>query len=338
MITVGIVGGSGYTGKKLLQICSAHPQIKEISIYGFSTAGEKISNVFPELVNQVVDTEIKSVKNISFEHDLYFIALPHGEALEYVPALIKAGKKVIDLGGDYRLDTPEEYKTWYNKEHSSPELLKDKCYSLADYLTIDYSKINLIANPGCYPTSVLLALLPFVNNFSSVINTINTCSYSGTSGAGKSAKTDLLMSEMDGNVKAYNVNNHRHQPEIYQELVKAGLKEEYNITMHLLPIAVGIYSTTTIKLKEEIDAEKLHKVYYDKYYSSPFVRLRKVPPSLTWVTGTNYCDINLSLKSKTLIITSAIDNLIKGAAGQAIQNMNKLFNWEESLGLLSLGV
>ena len=337
MITVGIVGGSGYTGKKLLQLCSTHPNIKSFTVYGFSTAGENISSVFPELLNIVEDKVIESVKSISLEHDLYFIALPHGEALEYVPNLIKAGKKVIDLGGDYRLDTPEEYQTWYNKKHNSPELLKEKCYSLADYINTDYTKVNLIANPGCYPTSVLLALLPFISNFSDVINTVNTCSYSGTSGAGKSAKTDLLMSEMDGNVKAYNVNNHRHQPEIFQELVKAGLKEEYNITMHLLPIAVGIYSTTTIKLKEEIDAEKLAKVYFDKYNSSPFVRLRKVPPSLTWVTGTNFCDINLSLKSKTLVITSAIDNLIKGAAGQAIQNMNKLFNWEESLGLLSLG-
>lgn len=333
MISVGILGGTGYTGKILLKFCADHINVKDVTVYGFSTAGESLLSIFPELQNQVTDSTIQSIKNISFEHDVYFIALPHGEALEYVPELIAKGKKVIDLGGDYRLDNPESYKEWYKKEHTSTELLNKKVYGLADYYNIDYSKINLVANPGCYPTSVLLSVLPFIENFSDVISTISTCSYSGTSGAGKSAKTDLLMSEMDGNVKAYNVNNHRHQPEIYQEMVKAGLKEEYTITMHLLPIAVGIYSTTTIRLKEEIDAEKLQEVYLKQYQNSKFVRIRKVPPSLTWVTGTNYCDINVSLKSKSLVITSAIDNLIKGAAGQAIQNMNKLFNWDETLGL-----
>jgi len=338
VISVGIIGGSGYTGKKLLQFCSAHPYVDRIKIYANTTAGEKISSIFPDMVNAIEDDVIQSVSNLSLDNDLYFTALPHGEALYYVPLLISHGKKVIDLGGDYRLDSAEDYVAWYKLKHTSPGLLKSKLYGLADNNNADYDDYNLIANPGCYPTATLLSLLPLTSNFNDEIVSVSTVAYSGTSGAGKSPKAELLMSEMDGNVRAYNVNNHRHQPEILQQLQKNGFNSPFAFTTHLLPISIGIYTTTVIHLKNKIDVKLINQVYNTAYSSSSFVRLRNEPPNLNWVVGTNFCDINISVKDKVVVITSAIDNLIKGAAGQAVQNMNKFYNWDEKLGLINSGV
>lgn len=337
MISVGIIGGSGYTGKKLVQFCHNHPYITNYSVYGNSTAGEQLYSVFPDLAGVVENSLIKSMDELEYEHEVYFIALPHGEALKYVPMIIAAGKKVIDLGGDYRFDMPEIYKKWYKIEHSSPYLLKKKLYGLADVNENDYSDFDLVANPGCYPTASLLSLLPLVKYHGNNIIAASTIAYSGTSGAGKSANTELLLSEMDGNVKAYNVNTHRHQPEIMQHLYKYGFTGHYSFTTHLLPVAVGIYATTAVHLNSSISAEELIESYKVCYDTSSFVRLRPAPPQLKWVTGTNFCDINVSVQNTTVIITAAIDNLIKGASGQAVQNMNKLFGWDEKLGILNTG-
>jgi len=337
MISVGIVGGSGYTGKKLIEFCNIHPQIDEFKVYGNSSSGKKLLDLFPEFNNIIQDDEIASIDYLG-NHDLYFIALPHGEALNYVPQLIAEGKKVIDLGGDYRLDSQDEYETWYGKKHNSAQLLSSKIYGLADYQAQDYSTSNLIANPGCYPTATLLALLPFADAFADEILTASTVAYSGTSGAGKTPKQELLLSEMDGNVAAYNLNKHRHQPEIVQMLNKFGFDSPYSFSTHLLPVAVGIYATTTVHLKNEISDKDILSKYKSFYSNSIFVRLRDVPPQLNWVVGTNFCDINISIKDKVLVITSAIDNLIKGASGQAIQNMNILFGWDETTSLINNGV
>ncbi|MHB1688210.1 MAG: N-acetyl-gamma-glutamyl-phosphate reductase [Ignavibacteriaceae bacterium] len=337
MISVGIIGGSGYTGKKLIQYCSNHPLIEELKVYGNSSAGKSITSLFPEFDNIIQDSVISSLENLG-DHDLYFIALPHGEALNVVPQLISKGKKVIDLGGDYRLDSKEEYELWYNKKHTSPEFLTSKVYGLADYQSLDYSGANLIANPGCYPTATLLSLIPFVDSFADEIITVSTVAYSGTSGAGKTPKQELLMSEMDGNVAAYNLNKHRHQPEILQMLKSFGFNSPFSFSTHLLPVAVGIYATTSIHLKNSISEKEIFSKYRSFYSGSPFVRIREIPPQLNWVVNTNFCDINISIKDKVLIITSAIDNLVKGASGQAIQNMNILFGWDETLSLLNNGV
>ncbi|MHB8337256.1 MAG: N-acetyl-gamma-glutamyl-phosphate reductase [Ignavibacteriaceae bacterium] len=337
MISVGIIGGSGYTGKKLVQFCNNHPFIEEFIVYGNSSAGQSLSSLFPEFDNIIQNSAIGSMDNLG-EHDLYFIALPHGEALKIVPELISKGKKVIDLGGDYRLDSKEEYELWYGKTHTSPELLITKIYGLADYKSIDYSSANLIANPGCYPTATLLSLIPFVDSFGDEIITASTVAYSGTSGAGKTPKQELLMSEMDGNVSAYNLNKHRHQPEILQMLKTFEFNSPFSFSTHLLPVAVGIYATTSIHLKNSISEKEIVSKYKSFYSESPFVRIREIPPQLNWVVNTNFCDINISIKDRVLIITSAIDNLIKGASGQAIQNMNILFGWDETLSLLNNGV
>jgi len=338
MISVGIIGGSGYTGKKLLQFCANHPYINDYKVYGNKTAGQNLTQIFPDLVDQINDSQIASAENISADHDVYFVALPHGEALNIIPALFHAGKNIIDLGGDFRLDSKDEYEKWYKIEHHYESLLSEKVYGLADYHTTDYTNKTFVANPGCYPTATLLSILPLAENFGGEILSVSTIAYSGTSGAGKTPKQELLMSEMDGNVAAYKINNHRHQPEILQTLNKHGFNAPFSFTTHLLPVAVGIYATTSVHLKSPVRENELKDIYESVYHSSSFVRLRDVPPNLNWVVNTNYCDINLSVKDNVLIITSAIDNLIKGASGQAFQNMNKLYGWDESLGLKNQGV
>lgn len=334
MISVGIIGGTGYTGKHLLEYCNKHPYVKEITVYAKSSAGDKLLNIFPELNGIISDQTVSSVDNLPDKHDLYFISLPHGEALKYVPNLYKKNKKIIDLGGDYRLNDVSVYEKHYKLTHSSPELLQVAKYGLAEFNAADKNTL-LVANPGCYPTSALLPLKPFIQKFADEIISVSINSYSGTSGAGKTPKAEMLMSEMDGNVAAYNVNSHRHKPEIEQELVKDGLMAPMAFTTHLLPVARGIYTTSTIHLKKELDEADIkaqfNMVYKDKY----FVRIREVPPKLTWVTYTNFCDINLSLSGKTLVITSALDNLVKGASGQAVQNMNQMFGWNDCLGILN---
>jgi len=334
MISVGIIGGTGYTGKKLIQYCSSHPFVDDYKIYSGKSAGENLYDYFPGLVGLINNTKINSVNDLSYEHDLYFIALPHGESLNYVPSLIANGKYVIDLGGDYRLDVDKLYEQSYKYSHTSPDLLKTKIYGLADYPEINYEDFKLVANPGCYPTAVLLSLLPLVENLSEKILTVSCIAYSGTSGAGKKATTELMLSEMDGNVKAYKVNGHQHEPEILQQLAKKGFNSSFSFTTHLLPVATGIYLTTSVHLTEAIHSEEVNEIYNDVYKNSSFIRLRNTPPELKWVVDTNFCDINVTVKDKVIIITTAIDNLIKGASGQAVQNMNKIFGWDETLGIL----
>ncbi len=334
MLSVGLLGGTGYTGKKLVQFCQQHPHVSSYEVYANTTADDMLWNVFPDLAGSGENKKIKSVNDLSLDHDVYFLTLPHGHSLKYTPKLIANGKKVIDLGGDYRLDFEELYRQWYKIEHSSPYLLKTKLYGLADYLSAEqYENVQLIANPGCYPTAVLLGLLPFVENFAAKILTVSSTAYSGTSGAGKTARADLMVSEMDGNVKAYAVNEHRHEPEILQMLYSHKFNSPFSFTTHLLPVSVGIYATTVIHLKEDIDASAIHAVYEQEYADKPFVRVRPTPPELNWAVNTNYCDMHIAVSPKKAVITSAIDNLIKGAAGQAFQNMNKLYGWEDTTGI-----
>lgn len=335
MHSAGIIGGTGYTGKILIEYLSGHPHIMDLTIYSKNSAGEMLYDVFPELAGFTKNRKIESIENICYDHDVFFTALPHGEALKYVPIIISRAKPVIDLGGDYRLNFEELYMQWYKITHSSPYLLKEKVYGLADYPFTNYNNAKLIANPGCYPTAVLLSLLPLLPEFADNILSVSCAAYSGTSGAGKSLKSDLLLTEMYGNVKAYNVNEHRHEPEILQQLYKNGFHSPMSFTTHLLPAARGIYSTISIHFTEDIQSEIINEEYEKTYHNSPFIRLRGNPPELKWVLGNNFCDININAKGKVLIITAAIDNLVKGAAGQAIQNMNKIFGWDERLGLLN---
>lgn len=336
MLSVGIIGASGYLGKNLIRFCNQHPFIENFEVYGNSTAENFIGDIFPDFDGIIENKQIINIHNLSYSHDIYFLALPHGEAVKLVPSLIDSGKKVIDLSGDFRLDSAEKYIECYRLKHSAASLLENKIYGLADVYNEKYDNTNLIANPGCYPTAALLSLLPLIKSRSGKISSISIVAYSGTSGAGKSPKTELLLSEMDGNAKAYNVHTHRHEPEILQELEKHGFNSDFSFTTHLLPIDVGIYSTANVFLSEEADENNVLEFYNDFYSTSSFVRLRNSPPQLKWVVGTNFCDINISVRRNSIIITATIDNLIKGGAGQAIQNLNKLFGWDETTGILNI--
>ncbi|MFZ1289916.1 MAG: N-acetyl-gamma-glutamyl-phosphate reductase [Melioribacteraceae bacterium] len=334
MISVGIIGGSGYTGKYIVKFCSQHPNVGEYCIYANKSASQTIHDVFPDLVGEVENQIIKSIENLDLSHDVYFFALPHGESFKYIPMLVEANKKVIDLGADYRLDNVDIFHQTYGLVHTSTDLLKTKIYGLADICN-NYNSTSLIANPGCYPTAALLSSIPVVKNSGENILSISTVSYSGLSGAGKKASTDLLFAENYNSVKAYNVGTHRHEVEIEQELKKYNSNIEYSLTTHLLPVFSGIYSTTIIHLNSKIQQSEIDEIFSNQYQQKEFIRLRNTPPELKWVIGTNYCDINVKVAKSKIIITAAIDNLIKGASGQAVQNMNKIFGWNESLGIKS---
>jgi len=333
MISVAIIGGSGYTGKYIVKFCNNHPFINDFEIYANKSADKSIHEVFPELVCEVEDKVIRSTKNLEYHHDVYFLALPHGESLNFVPKLIENDKIVIDLGADYRLDDYQNFMQTYNLNHSHPNLLKEKNYGLAEFN--DKYSYNLIANPGCYPTAALLSIIPIVKNYSNSIQNISTIAYSGLSGAGKKVAQDMLFAENYNSVKAYNIGTHRHEAEISQEINKFGIEIDYSLTTHLLPIFSGIYSTTIIHLSDEVFENEIKASFNQHFEDSAFIRLRENPPELKWAIGTNYCDINVKCLGKKIIVTAAIDNLIKGAAGQAIQNMNKLFGWKEYLGINS---
>jgi N-acetyl-gamma-glutamyl-phosphate reductase len=333
MISVAIIGGSGYTGKYLVKFINEHINVSDFTIYANKSAGQTLHSVFPDLMGEIEDQIILSTNELDNSHDVYLFALPHGESIKYIPALCENNKKVIDLGADFRLDSKLSFLNTYQLEHPFEKYLVEKNYGLADiYKTYDY---NLIANPGCYPTAALLSAIPLVKNYGSQIQNIATIAYSGLSGAGKKVSQEFLFSENYNSVKAYNVGSHRHEVEISQELNKFGNSIDYSLTTHLLPVFSGIYSTTIIHLNTQISQSEIDSAFLDQYKNSTFVRLRNNPPELRWVIGSNYCDINAkSLKNK-IIITTAIDNLVKGASGQAVQNMNKLFGWEETFGIKS---
>jgi N-acetyl-gamma-glutamyl-phosphate reductase len=334
-INIAIIGGTGYTGIELLKILNSHPNVEKIDIYAQSTAGNSIWEIFPGLSGSMEDFQIKSISDLDYSADLYFTALPHGEAMKYIPNLISEGKKVIDIGGDYRLSSSEIYKQWYGIEHTSSELLAIKIYGLADVLDDSDYNSNLISNPGCYPIATLIPLIPVVEYFSENIISISTVAYSGVSGAGKSTKPEMMMAEMYGNVKAYNLNKHRHEPEIVQVLQSSGLgNQPYSLSTHLLPITTGIYCTSVVQLNSSVSQNDVDKIIKQKYLAAPFIRIRKTPPEIKWVLNSNYCDIHAAVGPSRIILTSAIDNLIKGATGQAVQNMNKLYGLDQTTGLL----
>jgi N-acetyl-gamma-glutamyl-phosphate reductase len=269
--------------------------------------------------------------------DVVFLALPHGISMKIAPFFIKAGKKVIDLSADYRLRNISTYEEWYAK-HSSAEILNDAVYGIPELNRQQIKSTSLVANPGCYPTSIILGLAPALKNRLLDVNTIIADSASGVSGAGREPQIGSLFCEVDGGFKAYKVGNHRHTPEIEQELNKiAGEEFAISFTPHLLPVKRGILSTIYASLKEDISLPELHALYSSVYAQEKFVRVcpSGLFPNISSVCGSNYCDIGLTvdLRTKRIIIVSAIDNLIKGAAGQAVQNMNIICGLREDAGL-----
>jgi N-acetyl-gamma-glutamyl-phosphate reductase len=343
MIKVGVVGAGGYAGATLIRILLQHPQAQIVWLMSEEAhKGKKISELYPhfageiDMVCQTLDDLDKNLAAV----DLIFLALPHGIALNYVPKMIKAGKKVIDLGADYRFHDEAVFKKWYNIDHPDKAILAEAVFGLPEIYKEQIKKARLIGNPGCYPTASTLGLAPLVKNKLVDLKSLVVDAKSGVSGAGRGVSLKVHFCERNNGVAAYAVNNHRHMGEIsYQIGLIAG--EPVNVTFvpHLMPMDRGILATIYGKFRipnSEFRIAELIKLYKDFYKDAPFVRIYESgEPCTKYVAGTNYCDIGLSInqESQTIIVMSAIDNLVKGAAGQAVQNMNLISGLEETTGL-----
>ena len=338
MIKVAVVGASGYTGVELLRLLLNHPDVVVTCVTANQNAGESVATLFPSLAGRIsmVCTALDSA-DVAANADLVFTALPHQAAMAVIPGLLAAGCKVIDLSADYRLRDPQVYGAWY-AAHTSPELLSEAVYGLPELYRTAIPAARLIANPGCYPTSVALALAPLLLAGMVDPATLIIDSKSGTSGAGRSATQGSLYCEVNEGFKAYGVGNHRHTPEIEQTLSDLARQEvKVSFTPHLLPVSRGILSTCYATLRQETTTAELLKYYRSFYDGEAFVRICADGnlPNIAYVRGANYCDIGLVVDPRTgrVIVVSAIDNLVKGAAGQAIQNMNLLLSLPETRGL-----
>jgi len=339
MLKVAVVGASGYTGVELIRILHNHPEVAVTTVTSEQSSGKLLSDIFPSLRGRYDKTLEPLVPEIIAEKaDIIFTALPHKAAMAVVPAFLDAGKIVIDLSADYRLHDPAVYAAWY-EPHLNPQLLPEAVYGLPELRREEIVRARLVANPGCYPTSIILGLMPLLR--AGLIDTASIIadSKSGVSGAGRGAKVDSLYCEVNEGFKAYGVGGvHRHIPEIEQELsLLAGIKTIISFTPHLVPMDRGILSTIYAAPVNPISEAVIHALYEDQYEGEAFVRILKQGefPSTAFVRGSNFCDIGVSLDKRTgrIIIVSAIDNLVKGAAGQAVQNMNLVCDFPETMGL-----
>jgi N-acetyl-gamma-glutamyl-phosphate reductase len=338
MIKVGIYGASGYTGQELLRLLIVHPEVEIAAVTSRKYKGTDVSDVYPVFRDLTDLTYIDASPEMVAEAcDAVFLALPHGEAMEVVPAFLEAGKRVVDLSADFRLRDGATYEKWYIK-HSSPHLIEQAVYGLPELYRDDIKGADLVANPGCYPTSVILGLAPILKGGYIDTSSIIVDSKSGVSGAGRELQLGSLFCEVNEGFKAYKIGVHRHAPEMEQELsVLAKGEVKILFAPHLLPVNRGILSTIYATITGSYDAAHMTGVYEDFYRDEKFVRVCKVGsmPNVSSVRGSNYCDIGITVDEWTgrIVVVSAIDNLIKGAAGQAIQNMNLMYGFPEDAGL-----
>ncbi len=337
MVKTGIVGISGYSGVTALELLLKHPQAR-VTYVGADTTTGKVRDIWPHLTGKTdLMCEKFKLEKAAAEADLFFLAVPHTTAMSIVPGLLKAKKKVIDLSADYRLKNADDYKKWYGHEHTDTAHLSKAVYGLPELYREKIKKAEFIANPGCYPTAALLALAPLVSTQTEEVASIIIDAKSGVTGAGRKVALGFMYSEVNENFKAYKVLNHQHTPEIDQYLSSVAGKEiSVTFIPHLLPINRGILETIYVQLKNEISINKLHDLYTRFYKTETFVRVLNPgqQPEIKNVAGTNYCDIGLAVDKKMLVITSVIDNLLKGAAGQAVQNMNIMHGFKEEEALL----
>ncbi|TKB08032.1 N-acetyl-gamma-glutamyl-phosphate reductase [Desulforhopalus sp. IMCC35007] len=341
MIKVGIIGASGYAGAELTRILCNHPQVELAMATSRQYEGIALSEVFPHLRGKV-DLICENIKaeDLAKKADLFFTAVPHKTAMDLVPVLLDAGKKVIDLSADFRLRDLATYENWY-QPHSSSQFLAEAVYGLPELYRQSIKNCRILANPGCYPTSIILGLAPLLKAGAIVPETIIADSKSGTSGAGRVAQTGTLFCEVHDGFRPYKVGRaHRHTPEIEQELSLLAKTDVFlTFTPHLLPISRGILSTIYATLTPGQKPESIRELFEAQYRDEPFIRLLKEDsfPATQYVKGSNFCDISCKIDQKTnrIIVMSAIDNVVKGAAGQAVQNMNIMCGIQEETGLLS---
>ena len=349
MLRVAILGGSGYTGGELIRLLKKHPHVKITAVTSERSAGKPVTDLFPNLKSSAtldfqLTFEPLKLKNVIKKADLFFLCLPHKTSQKTVADICSTGKKAIDLSADYRLKDASVYKKWYQTQHEFPVLLKRAVYGLPEIYRNKIKNASLIANPGCYPVSAILGLAPIMKNSSVDPGSIIIDSKSGLSGAGRNPALPFMFAEANESVKAYAVTTHRHTPEIEQELSFLSKKKiKIIFTPHLIPMDRGILSTIYVRLKNSLNLQQVQKAYNDFYRAEPFVRVLEngAYPSIKAVKGSNYCDISVFLSKhnpgkQTLIIVSVIDNLLKGASGQAVHNMNIMYGFDETAGLTDM--
>lgn len=338
MLPIAIVGGSGYTGIELLRILKLHPQANVVAVTSRKYAGHPVGKVFPSLhgYDDLLFTE-PDVNYLSRSAEWIFTAVPHKAAMSVVPQFLDAGLRVIDLSADFRLRDRRTYETWY-QAHTAPEQLDKAVYGLPEIYRKDIAHAQLVANPGCYPTGAILPLVPLLHSGIVSSQGIIADSKSGASGAGRSLSLGTIYCEVNEGLKAYKVAGHRHMPEIEQELsIAAGKPVAVTFTPHLVPMTRGILTTIYAQLTQEVSTGRVLVAIREFYKDSSFVRVFPEDsfPNISYVKGSNFCDIGAKVDrhTNTLILISAIDNLVKGASGQAVQNLNIMAGLEESLGL-----
>ncbi|HIO96986.1 MAG TPA: N-acetyl-gamma-glutamyl-phosphate reductase [Leucothrix sp.] len=336
---IGIVGATGYTGVELLRILATHPEVEISYVTSRSNAGSRVDAMFPNL-RGFIDLEFSDPSTDALAQcDLVFFATPNGVAMNHVPALLKAGTKVIDLAADFRIKDLDLWGQWYGMEHACPEVVAEAVYGMPELNREQIKSAKVVANPGCYPTSVILGLKPLIDASLIDLKSIIADTKSGVSGAGKGANVATLFSEMGESFKAYNVGGHRHQPEIAQAFsLLADKKVDLTFVPHLLPIIRGIHATLYARCHDDLDKSiDLQDLYEKHYQGEPFVDVLPAGshPETRSVKASNMCQIAVHKKtdSKQIVVLSVIDNLVKGAAGQAVQNMNLMLGIDEKMAL-----
>jgi N-acetyl-gamma-glutamyl-phosphate reductase len=330
-VKVGIINVTGYTGMELARLLCRHPRVKLASVTGRSAIGQKLGQLFPHLsdIDLIIQPELDDV-------DFVFSAMPHKASAEGVLEALKRGIKVVDLSADFRLKEGAEYQLWYQVSHPAPELLGEAVYGLTELNRSQIATARLVANPGCYPTGAILALAPAVKG-RIIEPDIVIDSKSGVSGAGRTLTLNTHFSEANENVSAYALDGHRHLPEMVQELQKLA-SEPLTITFlpHLVPMTRGILTSCYARLlRGEMSKEEVRQLYQDFYRGEPFVKVVDSPPGTKQTWGNNLCLIHVTIDPRAgrLIVISCLDNLVKGGAGQAIQNMNLMLGFPETMGL-----
>jgi N-acetyl-gamma-glutamyl-phosphate reductase len=336
-IRTAILGASGYTGAELVRLLLHHPSVEIRALTADRNAGQKYGAVFPHLAGRGLPDLVK-IAEVNYDGiDLVFCCLPHGETQEVI-AKLPAHLKVIDLSADFRLVDPDAYKEWYDHAHRAPALQEKAVYGLTELARPAVKSARLVANPGCYPTSAILPLWPLLEDGAVEADDIIIDSKSGMTGAGRAAKEAMLFSEVSEGVHAYGVAYHRHMPEIEQELSRAAkTKVTVAFTPHLMPMNRGILSTIYVRLKKGKDAAALRAALEKRYGDEAFVHIAPegVAPQTRHVRGSNHCVIGVfqdRLPGRAIVV-SVLDNLVKGASGQAIQNMNVMYGWPETTAL-----
>ncbi len=340
MVSVAIIGASGYSGEELCRILAGHPEVKIAAVTSRQHAGKPVTEILPRLarhpaVADLLFSESTATAALDSGAEFFFLALPHGLAAEFARPLVEAGKRVVDLSADFRLRDAAVYREFYGQDHEAPELLAEAVFGLPEIHREEVVSARLVASAGCYPTGILLLLVPLLRAGLLDAESIAVSSVSGVSGAGRKAETAYIYSECNESLRAYGLPKHRHLSEIEQELgLAAGKPVTITFVPHLAPMTRGIH--TTVLARPAGDPAALAECLESSYAREPFVRFSQALPDTKHVTGTNFCDLAVRTDPRTgrVILLSALDNLVKGASGQAVQNFNLMAGLSETSGLL----